>query len=37
MVDYVVLGEGREGLPEDAEITERFIGHVLERHRQETR
>lgn len=37
MVDYVVLGEGREGLPEDAEITERFVGHVLERHRQETR
>ena len=37
MVDYVVLGEGREGLPQDAEITERFVGHVLERHRQETR
>jgi bifunctional ADP-heptose synthase (sugar kinase/adenylyltransferase) len=37
MVDYVVLGEGREGLSEDADITERFIGHVLERHHQETR
>jgi bifunctional ADP-heptose synthase (sugar kinase/adenylyltransferase) len=33
MVDYVVLGEGSEGSPTDAGITERFIGHVLERHR----
>jgi bifunctional ADP-heptose synthase (sugar kinase/adenylyltransferase) len=33
MVDYVVLGEGREDSPADADITERFIGHVLDRHR----
>ena len=37
MVDYVVLGEGREGSPVDTDITERFIGHVLDRHHQEAR
>lgn len=33
MVDYVVLGEGDAG--SDADISERFVGHVLDRHRQE--
>ena len=38
MVDFVVLGDGEAGgaAPMDAEIKERFIEHVLERHRQET-
>jgi hypothetical protein len=30
MVDYVVLGDGSAG--QDADITERFIAHVVERH-----
>jgi bifunctional ADP-heptose synthase (sugar kinase/adenylyltransferase) len=34
MVDFVVLGEGQASV--DADISERFIEHVLERHRQET-
>jgi hypothetical protein len=34
MVDYVVLKSG-EAAPEDAEITERFIQHVLRRHHPE--
>jgi len=33
MVDYVVLGDGDAGA--DADISERFIEHVLERHAQE--
>jgi bifunctional ADP-heptose synthase (sugar kinase/adenylyltransferase) len=37
MVDYVVLGNGASDASTDAGITERFIEHVLERHRQETR
>ncbi len=37
MVDYVLLGNGASDEPADAGITERFIQHVLERHRQETR
>ncbi len=39
MVDFVVLGDGEAGgaAPMDAEIKERFIEHVLERHRQEMR
>ena len=39
MVDYVVLGVGEssDAAPMDADITENFIEHVLERHRQETR
>ena len=39
MVDYVVLGAGQWGGAAlmDADITEHFIEHVLERHRQETR
>ena len=39
MVDFVVLGHGESGeaTPMDAEIRERFIEHVLERHRQEMR
>ena len=32
-VDYVVLGNGAQS--DDASITERFIHHVLERHRAE--
>ena len=32
-VDYVVLGNGAHA--DDASITERFIQHVLERHRAE--
>ncbi len=35
MVDYVVLGEGTSA--SDSGVTERFIEHVLERHRQEAR
>jgi bifunctional ADP-heptose synthase (sugar kinase/adenylyltransferase) len=35
MVDYVVLGDGGAGA--DADICERFIGNVLERHAQESR
>jgi bifunctional ADP-heptose synthase (sugar kinase/adenylyltransferase) len=34
MVDYVVCGNGGPG--GDTDLTERFIEHVLERHRQET-
>jgi len=34
MVDFVVLGDGRAAM--DADITERFVEHVLDRHRQET-
>jgi bifunctional ADP-heptose synthase (sugar kinase/adenylyltransferase) len=34
MVDYVVCGNG--GPAGDTDLTERFIEHVLERHRQET-
>jgi len=34
MVDYVVLGNGQPAA--DADITERFIDHVLERHRLES-
>ena len=33
MVDYVVLGDGAQA--EDAGLTERFIEHVLRRHRGE--
>jgi bifunctional ADP-heptose synthase (sugar kinase/adenylyltransferase) len=38
MVDYVVLGslEASAGPAIDAGLTERFIDHVLERHRQES-
>jgi glycerol-3-phosphate cytidylyltransferase-like family protein len=34
MVDYVVLGDGDAG--GDADISERFIEHVLQRHAQES-
>jgi len=34
MVDYVVCGNGDPA--DDTDLTERFIEHVLERHRQET-
>jgi bifunctional ADP-heptose synthase (sugar kinase/adenylyltransferase) len=34
MVDYVVVGTERPAA--DADLTERFIDHVLERHRQES-
>jgi len=34
MVDYVVLGNEQPAA--DANLTERFIDHVLERHRQES-
>jgi bifunctional ADP-heptose synthase (sugar kinase/adenylyltransferase) len=34
MVDYVVLGDGDAGA--DADISERFIEHVLQRHAQES-
>jgi glycerol-3-phosphate cytidylyltransferase-like family protein len=39
MVDFVVMGDGEASgaAPMDAEIKERFIEHVLERHRQEMR
>jgi bifunctional ADP-heptose synthase (sugar kinase/adenylyltransferase) len=39
MVDLVVLGDGeaRGAAPLDTGIKERFIEHVLERHRQEPR
>jgi bifunctional ADP-heptose synthase (sugar kinase/adenylyltransferase) len=35
MVDFVVLGNGDAAM--DADVTERFIEHVLDRHRQESR
>ena len=35
MVDYVVLGDEKVGA--DADISERFIEHVLQRHAQESR
>ncbi|MBZ5608117.1 MAG: hypothetical protein LAP38_07665 [Acidobacteriia bacterium] len=37
MVDYVVLGNGEpsRGAGADSGITERFVEHVLRRHRQE--
>jgi bifunctional ADP-heptose synthase (sugar kinase/adenylyltransferase) len=35
LVDFVVLGDGEANT--DADVTEHFIEHVLERHRQETR
>lgn len=35
MVDFVVLGDGQASV--DADITEHFIEHVLDRHRQESR
>jgi bifunctional ADP-heptose synthase (sugar kinase/adenylyltransferase) len=35
IVDFVVLSDGEANV--DADITEHFIEHVLERHRQETR
>jgi bifunctional ADP-heptose synthase (sugar kinase/adenylyltransferase) len=35
MVDFVVLGDGDANA--DADISERFVEHVLERHRQESR
>jgi bifunctional ADP-heptose synthase (sugar kinase/adenylyltransferase) len=34
MVDYVVCGNG--GSAADADLTERFVDHVLERHREES-
>jgi bifunctional ADP-heptose synthase (sugar kinase/adenylyltransferase) len=34
MVDWVVLGDGPAAV--DADIADRFVGHVLERHRQES-
>jgi bifunctional ADP-heptose synthase (sugar kinase/adenylyltransferase) len=34
MVDYVVLGDEQPAA--DADLTERFIDHVLERHREES-
>lgn len=34
MVDFVVLGDGAAGM--DGDITERFIEHVVYRHRQES-
>ncbi len=34
MVDYVVLGAEQPAA--DADVTQRFIDHVLDRHRQET-
>jgi bifunctional ADP-heptose synthase (sugar kinase/adenylyltransferase) len=39
MVDYIVLANGVSGLSAigDADITERFIEHVLRRHREEAR
>ncbi|HTW67007.1 MAG TPA: hypothetical protein VME17_20450 [Bryobacteraceae bacterium] len=37
MVDYVVLQNGQQArtTPTDADLTERFVAHVLQRHRQE--
>ena len=35
MVDLVVLG-GRAAGPSDADVTERFVEHVLRRHQQES-
>jgi bifunctional ADP-heptose synthase (sugar kinase/adenylyltransferase) len=39
MVDYVVLQNGQpaRGNQADADLTQRFIDHVLERHRQEAK
>lgn len=39
MVDYVVLGNGDtpSATAADADLTERFIDHVLQRHREESR
>jgi bifunctional ADP-heptose synthase (sugar kinase/adenylyltransferase) len=34
MVDFVVIGDGSAGM--DADVTERFVEHVLCRHRQES-
>lgn len=34
MVDFVVLGDSESAI--DADITERFVEHVLDRHRQES-
>jgi phosphoheptose isomerase len=34
IVDYVVCGNG--GSAADADLTERFVDHVLERHREES-
>lgn len=34
MVDFVVLGGSESAI--DADITERFVEHVLDRHRQES-
>lgn len=34
MVDYVVMGDGAAGT--DGDITERFVEHVVRRHRQES-
>ena len=34
MVDFVVMGEGSAAM--DADIRERFVEHVLRRHRQES-
>ena len=36
MVDYVVLGDRDGAAARDADITERFIQHVFERHSQES-
>lgn len=35
MVDYVVCGNGGAGA--DADLSERFVQHVLERHREESK
>jgi bifunctional ADP-heptose synthase (sugar kinase/adenylyltransferase) len=35
MVDYVVLKDGEPEVSQDADITERFIQHVLRRHHPE--
>jgi len=35
LVDFVVLGDGEPGA--DSDVTEHFIEHVLQRHRQEAR
>lgn len=37
IVDFVVLSDGLEESASDAGITERFVEHVVDRHRQETR
>ena len=36
MVDYVVMAEGRDESPIDADITGRFVEHVVRRHQQES-